>query len=101
MLVRKLSKRFSKQVAKRRRPVPMLRIAVLPFEEQNAVDAARMENCKAVFAYEDVENGRIGTVPVCLWYPFRNPLLEKIAAKYGVVSAKTRKATQEPVGVGI
>ena len=100
VLVRKLSKRFSKQVAKRRRPVPMLRIAVLPFEEQNAVDAARMENCKAVFAYEDVENDRIGTVPVCLWYPFRNPLLEKIAAKYGAVSVKSRNKPAEPAGVG-
>ncbi len=99
VLVRKLSKRFSKRIALRRRPVPALRIAVLPFEEQNAVDAARMENCKAVFAYEDVENDRIGTVPVCLWYPFRNALLEKIAAKYGTVAGKTRKATQSPVRV--
>jgi tetraether lipid synthase len=100
VLVRKLSKRFSRQVAKRRRPVPMLRVAVLPFEEQNAVDAARMENCKAVFAYEDVENERIGTVPVCLWYPFRNPILEKITAKYGSVSTKNRKKVEEPAGVG-
>ena len=99
-LVRKLSKRFSKQVAKRRRPAPVLRVAVLPFEEQNAVDAVRMENCKAVFAYEDVENGRLGVVPVCLWYPFRNPLLEKIAAKYGAASAKTEKA-EELAGAGI
>jgi MoaA/NifB/PqqE/SkfB family radical SAM enzyme len=94
VLVRKLSKRFIRQIPKRRRPVPMLRIAVLPFEEQNAVDASRMENCKAVFAYEDVENDRIGTIPVCLWYPFRNAILEKIAAKYGTLSGKTRKPAE-------
>jgi hypothetical protein len=99
VLVRKLSKRFSKQITKRRPPVPVLRVAVLPFEEQNAVDAARMENCKAVFAYEDVENERIGTVPVCLWYPFRNAFLEKITAKYGTVSCKSRQAMDEPVRV--
>jgi MoaA/NifB/PqqE/SkfB family radical SAM enzyme len=100
LLVRKFHKRFSKDVMKRRRPAPMLRIAVLPFEEQNAVDAARMENCKAVFAYEDVENERIGTIPVCLWYPFRNPILEKITAKYGTISCKTRRECEAPVGVG-
>jgi pyruvate-formate lyase-activating enzyme len=99
VLVRKLTKRFIKRGPKRRRPVPMLRVAVLPFEEQNAVDAARMENCKAVFAYEDVENGRIGTVPVCLWYPFRNALLEKVTAKYGTVAGNTRKTTEVLAGV--
>ena len=61
-----------------------------PFEEQNAVDAARMENCKAVFAYEDIKNNRIGTVPVCLWYPYRNEILRKITLKYGTVSGKNR-----------
>ena len=79
----------------------MLRIAVLPFEEQNAVDAVRMENCKAVFAYEDVENGRLGVVPVCLWYPFRNPLLEKVAAKYGTAPAGSAEAAEEPAAVGL
>lgn len=88
VVVRKLAKKFSKDIASRRRPAPMLRVAVLPFEEQNAVDAARMENCKAVFAYEDVDNDRIGTIPVCLWYPYRNAFLEKISAKYGTVSGK-------------
>ena len=63
-----------------------LRVAVLPFEEQKAVDAARMESCKAVFAYEDVDNNRIGTIPVCLWYPYRNAFLKKNSAKYGTVS---------------
>jgi len=100
VLVRKLSKRFSKRITKRRRPVPVLRVAILPFEEQNAVDAARLENCKAVFAYEDVENERIGTVPVCLWYPFRNAFLEKIAVKYGTVSRMIRKATEAQARVG-
>jgi len=94
VLVRKLSKRFVKPAARRRRPVPVLRIAVLPFDEQNAVDAARMENCKAVFAYEDVENGCIGTIPVCLWYPYRNAFLKKITAKYGTVSGQNRTVTE-------
>jgi hypothetical protein len=61
---------------------------MLPFEEQHSIDAARMENCKAVFAYEDAEDGKVKTIPACLWYPYRNPLLEKLSKKYGIAGKK-------------
>ena len=76
-----------------RRPRRLLRVGMLPFEEQHSVDAARMESCKAVFAYEDTEDGKIKTIPACLWYPYRNPLLEKLSKKYGVVRSKTPTET--------
>ena len=82
-----LRRRFARDkgpATRRRRRV--FRLAVLPFEEQHSVDAARMENCKAVFAYEDADDGRVKTIPACLWYPYRNPILEKLSRKYGVVS---------------
>lgn len=69
-----------------RRSRPILRLAMLPFEEQHSVDAARMEACKAAFAYEDVETGKTEFIPACLWYPFRNPLLKKISEKYGTTN---------------
>ncbi len=68
-----------------RRPRRIIRVAMLPFEEQHSVDAARMESCKAVFAYEDPDDGQVKTIPACLWYPYRNAILEKLSAKYGVV----------------
>jgi len=68
----------------KRRPARILRVAGLPFEEEHSIDAARLENCKAVFAYEDVEDGQVKTIPACLWYPYRNPILEKISKKYGI-----------------
>jgi 7,8-dihydro-6-hydroxymethylpterin dimethyltransferase len=68
-----------------RRPRRLLRVAMLPFEEQHSVDAARMESCKAVFAYEDVDDGQVKTIPACLWYPYRNERLKKLSEKYGVV----------------
>jgi hypothetical protein len=74
--------------AKHRRSRRLLRVAVLPFEEQHSVDAARMESCKAVFAYEDVEDGSVKTIPACMWYPYRNPILEKIAGKYKAEAAR-------------
>lgn len=80
-----------------RRPRRIIRVAMLPFEEEHSIDAARLENCKAVFAYEDVENGEVRYAPACLWYPYRNPLLEKISRKYGVVGGKAK--TKAPVTV--
>ena len=67
----------------------VLRVAVLPFEEYHSIDAARLENCKAVFVYEDVEDGRLKTIPACTWYLYRNEYLRKIAAKWGKAPATT------------
>lgn len=87
---------FRKKTAsgfKSRRPRRILRVAMLPFEEQHSVDAARMESCKAVFAYEDAKDGEIKTIPACLWYPYRNPILEELSKKYGIIS----KGVVEPM----
>jgi len=67
-----------------RRPRRILRVAVLPFEEQHSVDATRMENCKAAFVYEDPADAKVKYFGACLWYPYRNAILEKLSGKYGV-----------------
>ncbi len=78
-------------------PVTYLRVAVLPFEEQHSIDSERLKNCKVGMPYEDVETGRIEIIPHCIWFPYRNALLRKIAEKYGsvrdtpVVSIASRK----------
>ena len=72
---------------------------MLPFEEQHSVDAARMESCKAVFAYEDTEDGKVKTIPACLWYPYRNAFLEKLSKKYGVVKNKGKAEVAATVAV--
>jgi hypothetical protein len=86
-------KKLPEGIASSRHPRRVLRVAMLPFEEQHSVDAARMENCKAVFAYEDADDGKVKTIPACLWYPYRNPILEKISKKYGVVGKKAPQET--------
>jgi hypothetical protein len=80
-----------------RRPRRVLRLGMLPFEEQHSVDAARMESCKAVFAYEDPDDGQVKTIPACLWYPYRNPLLEQLSKKYGIADSK-KAGNQVPAG---
>jgi len=78
-----------------RRARRILRVAGLPFEEQHSIDAARLENCKAVFAYEDADKGTVETIPACLWYPYRNAILEKLSRKYGVAKSAAAGAASE------
>ena len=84
-------RQLAEGLASSRRPRRLLRVGMLPFEEQHSVDAARMENCKAVFAYEDPEDGKVKTIPACLWYPYRNPILEKLSKKYGIADKSTEQ----------
>jgi|WetSurMetagenome_2_1015567.scaffolds.fasta_scaffold74683_2 7,8-dihydro-6-hydroxymethylpterin dimethyltransferase len=78
-------KKAEGKLSRSRRPRRLLRVGMLPFEEQHSVDAARMESCKAVFAYEDPADGKVKTIPACLWYPYRNAYLKGLSEKYGVV----------------
>jgi uncharacterized radical SAM superfamily Fe-S cluster-containing enzyme len=98
-LARLCRKKAGNGVSTSRRPRRVLRVAMLPFEEQHSVDAARMESCKAVFAYEDPDDGKIKTIPACLWYPYRNAILEKLSKKYGVVRDKNLAETESPATV--
>jgi MoaA/NifB/PqqE/SkfB family radical SAM enzyme len=88
---------------KPRRARDMVRVAVVPIEEQHSIDAARLRSCKAVFAYEDVADGTVKYFPACSWYPYRNPLLKKISQKYGIVDGKLHAeepaTVLEPTGV--
>lgn len=62
----------------------LLRVATLPFEEYHSIDAARLQNCKAVFVYEDPAEDAIKIVPACVWGSiYRNDLLRKVSEKYG------------------
>ena len=67
----------------------VLRVAVLPFEEYDAIDSDRLRNCKAAFAYEDTQDGQVKTIPACIWYPYRDALLRKITGKYGTAGGAT------------
>lgn len=82
-----------KAIARRARR--LLRVGVLPFEEEHSIDAARLEKCKGVFAYEDPEDGKVKYIPACLWYPYRNPILQKLSKRYGVVDGWTETTSPQ------
>jgi sulfatase maturation enzyme AslB (radical SAM superfamily) len=55
---------------------------VLPFEEYHSVESARLQYCFAGFAYEDADDGRVRTLPVCVWGLYKSNIQRKIADKY-------------------
>jgi 7,8-dihydro-6-hydroxymethylpterin dimethyltransferase len=68
----------------------VMRMVVLPFEEYHSIDGARLQLCKAGFAYEDPDSGEVRTVPVCAWSLFKVDIQRKLAAKYGIAHATDR-----------
>jgi 7-cyano-7-deazaguanine synthase in queuosine biosynthesis len=65
---------------------------VSPLEEQHSIDSERLKTCRVGSIYENVETGRIEVIPHCVWYPYRNPILKKIADKYASTRGKKKAA---------
>jgi hypothetical protein len=85
-------RRRTKRLTGRPAPATHLRVAVLPFEEQHSIDAQRLKSCRVGMPYENVETGNIEIIPHCLWYPYRNAILRKIADKYGSTHVRKKAA---------
>jgi len=62
----------------------ILRLIVLPFEETECVEAARLVECPAAFAYEHPETKDVRLMPVCTWAINKNAILRVTADNYGV-----------------
>ena len=69
-----------------------LRVVVIPLEEQHSIDSERLKTCRVGSPYENVETGQLEVIPHCVWYPYRNEILKKIAHKYGTTRDKTKAA---------
>lgn len=65
----------------------VLRLIVLPFEEKECVEAARLIDCPAQFAYEHPVTKEIKFMPVCAWAVHKNGILKTIAESYGIAEA--------------
>jgi len=62
----------------------LLRVIILPFEEAGCVEAARLVDCPAQFAYEHPESREVRFMPVCAWTLYKNDILRVTADHYGV-----------------
>ena len=62
----------------------ILRVIILPFEEKECVEAARLVDCPAAFAYEHPETKEIRFMPVCSWSIYKDDMLRATSETYGV-----------------
>lgn len=62
----------------------ILRVIVLPFEDKDCLEAARLVDCPAAFAYEHPVTKDIRLMPVCAWVAYKNNILRETARHYEV-----------------
>jgi len=65
----------------------MLTLLTIPYEDKGGLEDARLKDCPAVFAYEDVETGRIMTTAFCSWQTVKDEACRKIQTHYDIKRA--------------
>lgn len=69
----------------------ILTMITIPYEDKGGLEDARLKDCPAVFAYEDVETGRIKTAAFCSWQTIKDEICRKIQAHYETQTEQQRK----------
>ena len=60
----------------------VLNLMTIPYEDKGGLEDARLRDCPAVFAYEDVDTGKIRTTAFCSWQTVKDAVCKKIQAHY-------------------
>jgi len=60
----------------------VLTLITIPYEDKGGLEDARLKDCPAVFAYEDVKTGRIRTTAFCSWQTIKDDVCREIQAHY-------------------
>ena len=60
----------------------VLNLMTIPYEDKGGLEDARLRDCPAVFAYEDVDTGKIRTTAFCSWQTVKDAVCQKIQAHY-------------------
>jgi hypothetical protein len=60
----------------------VLTMITIPYEDKGGLEDARLRDCPAVFAYEDVKTGRIRTTAFCSWQTVKDEVCREIQAYY-------------------
>jgi MoaA/NifB/PqqE/SkfB family radical SAM enzyme len=76
-------KRLKDLLRKHSRLHGILRLIVLPFEEKECLEAERLVDCPAAFAYEDPDSRQVCFMPVCAWVLHKNAILRQTSENYG------------------
>ena len=73
----------------------MLTLITIPYEDKGGLEDARLRDCPAVFAYEDVDTGRILTTAFCSWQTVKDDVCRKIQAHYDSKTGDRQTVTQQ------
>lgn len=60
----------------------LLTMITIPYEDKGGLEDARLIDCPAVFAYEDVRTGRIRTTAFCSWQTIKDATCREIQDHY-------------------
>jgi len=84
-------KKLKNLIRKHSRCQGILRLMVLPFEEEECVESARLMECPAAFAYEHPVTKEIHFMPVCSWPIYKNDVLRETTRVYGIAGESSDK----------
>ncbi len=70
----------------------ILTLLTSPYEDQGGLEDARLKDCPAVFAYEDVSTGQIRTAAFCSWQTIKDDVCRKIQSRYDAKTAVSEQA---------
>jgi len=74
--------KIDKIIASRTLCKNLLTLITIPYEDQGGLEDARLHDCPAVFAYEDVDSGQIRTAAFCSWQTIKDEKCRRIQAHY-------------------
>jgi hypothetical protein len=69
-------------LSKRTRFRNLLTLITIPYEDTGGLENARLHDCPAAFAYEDVKTGQIKTTAFCSWQTIKDDVCREIQAHY-------------------
>lgn len=73
----------------------VLTLITIPYEDKGGLEDARLRDCPAVFAYEDVDTGRILTTAFCSWQTVKDKVCRKIQAHYDSKTGDRQAVAQQ------
>lgn len=83
----------------------VLTLITIPYEDKGGLENARLKDCPAVFAYEDVDSGRIRTTAFCSWQTVKDQVCRNVQAHYDEKASPERRkripASMDSDAVGI
>lgn len=93
-------RKIDRIIAHRTRCKNLLTLITIPYEDKGGLEDARLRDCPAVFAYEDVQTGRIRTTAFCSWQTVKDSECRKIQAHYESLSPEESVEKRSVAGPG-